>query len=95
MGKRNDRKICVNTWVMSCRAFSRRVEHQCLRYLFEDLDAETIVFDYEPTPRNGPLQEFFAALLKGPPAEKICLSREMFFESAPPLFHRITKAVHA
>ena len=77
-----------------CRAFSRRVEHQCLRYLFEDLGADTIVFDYQPTSRNGPLQEFFAALLEGPPAEEVCLSRELFSKNAPPLFHRITKAVH-
>jgi len=94
MGKSNARKISVHTWVMSCRAFSRRVEHQCLRYLFEDLGADTIVFDYQPTPRNGPLQEFFATLLKGPPAEEVCLSRELFSKNAPPLFHRITEAVH-
>ena len=94
MGKNNDRKIRVHAWVMSCRAFSRRVEHQCLRYLFEDLDADTIVFDYQPTSRNGPFQEFFTALLEGPPAEEVCLSREMFSKNAPPLFHRITKVVH-
>jgi FkbH-like protein len=94
MGKSNDRKIRVHTWVMSCRAFSRRVEHQCLRYLFEDLGADTIVFDYQPTSRNGPLQEFFAALMEGPPAEQVCLSHELFSKNAPPLFHRITKAVH-
>ena len=94
MGKSNDRKIRVHTWVMSCRAFSRRVEHQCLRYLFEDLGADTIVFDYQPTSRNGPLQEFFAAQLESPPTEEVCLSHELFSKNAPPLFHRITKAVH-
>lgn len=94
MGKSTERKIHVHMWVMSCRAFSRRVEHQCLRYLFEDLGADEIVFDYQPTSRNGPLQEFFAALMEGPPAEKVGLSRELFSKNAPPLFHRITKAVH-
>lgn len=94
MGKSAGRKILMHAWVMSCRAFSRRVEHQCLRYLFEDLGADTIVFDYQPTSRNGPLQEFFAALLGGPPAEQVCLSRELFSRNAPPLFHRITKTVH-
>jgi len=95
MGESNDRKIRVHAWVMSCRAFSRRVEHQCLRYLFEDLGADTIVFDYQPTSRNGPLQEFFTALLGGPPVEQVCLSHELFLKNTPPLFHRITKAVHA
>lgn len=94
MGENNDRKIRVHSWVMSCRAFSRRVEHQCLRYLFEDLGANTIDFDYEATSRNGPLQEFFASLLGCPPAEPVCLSHELFSKSAPPLFHNITKAVH-
>jgi FkbH-like protein len=94
MGKSNERKIHVQTWVMSCRAFSRRVEYQCLRYLFDDLDADTIVFDYQRTSRNGPLGEFFATLLKEPPAGEICISRELFFKGSPPLFHGITKAVH-
>src|SRR6185436_13410311 len=78
MGTSFDREIRVHSWVMSCRAFSRRVEHQCLRYLFEDIGADMIVFDYKPTLRNGPVQEFFAALLQGPPAENVCLSRELF-----------------
>ena len=51
---------------MSCRAFSRRIEHQCLNYLFEKLDVDEIVFEYEATPRNGPIQDFFAELLAGP-----------------------------
>ena len=65
MGKAAGRKVYVSTWVMSCRAFSRRIEHQCLKYLFEKLDADEIVFDYEVTPRNGPIQDFFAELRKG------------------------------
>jgi FkbH-like protein len=95
MGKIDGRRIHVNTWVMSCRAFSRRIEHQCLRYLFEDLGADTIVFDYQPTSRNGPLWEFFAALLgQPPPTDGVCLSRELFCRNAPKLPHRITKAIH-
>ena len=93
-GRQDGKRLVVNTWVMSCRAFSRRVEHQCLQYLFEDLGADAIVFDYRPTPRNGPLQEFFAKLLEGPPAEGVCLSRELFAKNSPPLFHRVTKGIH-
>jgi FkbH-like protein len=94
MGSSKDRQIRVHTWVMSCRAFSRRVEHQCLRYLFEDLGADTIIFDFQQTPRNGPIQQFFAALLESQPAKGLCLSRELFSKNVPPLFHHI-KAVHA
>jgi hypothetical protein len=62
--------------------------------LFEDIAADAIVFDYQPTSRNGPLQEFFASLLGDPPAGEVCLSRELFSKNAPPLFHHIRKAVH-
>jgi hypothetical protein len=74
---------------MSCRAFSRRIEHHCLKYLFEKFPADEIVFDYEATVRNGPLQEFFAQLLGVPPEIGLRLSRSRFFERTPRLFHRV------
>jgi FkbH-like protein len=87
-------KVAVNGWVMSCRAFSRRIEHQCLKYLFETLSADEIVFDYEPTPRNIPFQEFLADLLGKPAESKVILSRGQFAARVPPLFHRVEGAVH-
>src|SRR5262249_59422181 len=30
----------VDTWVMSCRAFARRIEHHCLEILFEHFGLE-------------------------------------------------------
>jgi len=94
LGRRQGRALQVNTFVLSCRAFSRRIEHQCLNYLFEELEAEEIVFDYCATPRNGPLRDFFEALLGAPPAANARLSREFFSRSAPPLFHQVRKAVN-
>jgi FkbH-like protein len=94
MGTRLGSKVTVNGWVMSCRAFSRRIEHQCLNYLFETLDADEIVFDYRVTPRNGPLQEFLAGLLGKPAESGVILSREQFAAKVPPLFHRVEGAVH-
>jgi FkbH-like protein len=84
----------VSGWVMSCRAFSRRIEHQCLRYLFATLGADEIVFNYQPTPRNGPLQDFLAELLGVPPREGARLSREQFAARAPQLFHHVEGVVH-
>ena len=92
VGRRDRRKLCVNTWVMSCRAFSRRIEHHCLKFLFERFSADEIFFDYQPTARNGPLQDFFEQLLGTRPQSDVRLSRERFFEKAPPLFHRIEEA---
>lgn len=94
MGRRYGRQLRVNAWAISCRAFSRRIEHHCLKYLFEGLGADQIVFDYQPTPRNSVLREFFVSLLNGPPGKEMCLSRELFAENAPPLFHRVTQAVN-
>jgi FkbH-like protein len=89
MGRADGRKLVIDTWVMSCRAFSRRIEHHCLKYLFEKFPADEIVFDYEATVRNGPLQEFFAQLLGVPPEIGLRLSRSRFFERTPRLFHRV------
>jgi FkbH-like protein len=94
MGKMDGRKVYVNSWVMSCRAFSRRIEHQCLKYLFEKLDADEIVFDYEVTPRNGPLQDFFRDLLEGPPAPALSLRKACLNGKAQALFHRIVEVAN-
>jgi len=84
----------VDVWVMSCRAFSRRIEHRCLEQLFQQLEVEQIAFDYQPTPRNGPLRDFFSSLFGGPPQPESRLSREDFATHCPPLFHRFTSSSH-
>jgi FkbH-like protein len=89
MGRADGRKLVVDTWVMSCRAFSRRIEHHCLKYLFEKFSVDEILFDYQATVRNGPLQEFFAQFLAAPPAIGLRLSRSCFFERTPPIFHQV------
>jgi FkbH-like protein len=93
MGTTFGSKLSVNGWVMSCRAFSRRIEHSCLKYLFETFNADEIVFDYETTARNGPLQEFLAGLIGKPLESRVILSREQFSSKVPLLFHRVDGAV--
>lgn len=92
MGKIVGRKIRVSSWVMSCRAFSRRIEHQCLNYLFEKLDVDEISFDFEATSRNGPIQTFFAELLEDATGPTPSLRRACFKAKAPVLSHRIMEA---
>jgi FkbH-like protein len=89
LGTVEGKKLRVGSWVMSCRAFSRRIEHQSLKQLFEKFDAEEICFDYVATPRNGPLQEFFAGLLGVAPGTSLRCSRADFGEKSPSLFHRV------
>ncbi len=62
LGRRLGSEVSVFTWVMSCRAFSRRIEYATLRYLFEHLNVDRISFEFEATERNTPLREFFAEL---------------------------------
>jgi FkbH-like protein len=62
VGQRQGHCLGVLHWVMSCRAFSRRIEHHTLDGLFGSLPVEAMEFAFEPTPRNQPLQEFFQSL---------------------------------
>ena len=94
LGRIQGKSLRIDSWVMSCRAFSRRIEHQSLKQLFEKFDAEEIGFDYQPTPRNGPLQEFFTELLGSPLTADMRLSRAAFSEKSPSLFHRVEEAVN-
>ncbi len=55
-GLRTEREIHVDSWVLSCRAFSRAIEHHVLSKLCEDVDR--VLFDFAPTERNGVLRAF-------------------------------------
>ena len=94
MGRIHGGKAEITGWVMSCRAFSRRIEHQCLKFVFENLGAEEIAFDYEGTQRNGPLTDFLADVLKRIPEPGATLTREGFLSNVPELFHRIEVSVN-
>lgn len=87
LGDRNGATIRVSHWVMSCRAFSRRIEHQTLDSLFRQTGLEEIEFAFEATERNQPLQEFFAALGILPGDARI--SRAGFEQRRGPLPHAV------
>jgi len=89
LGKMEGRRLHIHSWVMSCRAFSRRIEHHSLKHLFSKFDADEIVFDFQTTPRNGPTQDFFVELTGSAPQRSVKISRMAFFEKLPPLFHRV------
>jgi FkbH-like protein len=94
MGTSRGKAVRVNGWVMSCRAFSRRIEHQCLKHLFETFGASELRFDYQATPRNGPLQEFFSEVLQKTPGAEVLFSKEQFDSRVPRLFHNVERVVH-
>ncbi len=88
-GRAGGPEVVIDTWVMSCRAFSRRIEHRCLAAVFEGFGAGAVVLDYQATPRNGPLLEFLSAFMN--PGHDRRLAGEDFERQCPPLFHRVKK----
>jgi FkbH-like protein len=65
-GRKRNNDLFVDVWVMSCRAFNRNIEHQCLAELFRVHEASEIRFDYRSTTRNGPLQDYLRGTLNRP-----------------------------
>ena len=63
---------------MSCRAFSRRVEHQCIRQLFSRFDFESLTIDFCQTERNGPVAEFLNSIGAKPENAGTVVYREEF-----------------
>jgi FkbH-like protein len=72
---RQNRKLNVDMWVMSCRAFSRRIEHRCIEELFTKFDVDEIELDYLQTNRNSPLTEFLTEILGAAPSRHCTISR--------------------
>ena len=82
-------RLELETWVMSCRAFARRIEHQTLRMLFESTGVNEIAFDFISTAKNGPLREFFASLPGAEPRSGFTLTRSQFEAKCPALYHQV------
>jgi len=90
LGELNGDNFRCKVWVMSCRAFSRRIEYACLKTCFERYQIRGIEFEFMPTSKNGPLQEFFASLLESGLDVPLILTRERFEQVCPPLYHKVT-----
>jgi FkbH-like protein len=95
LGRMQGKAATINYWVMSCRAFSRRIEHQCVSWLFETFDMQEIAFAYQPTDRNKPIQDFLAGITATPLTTDVRVSRADFAEKCPPLFHQAKATVNA
>jgi FkbH-like protein len=87
VGEADSGALALSSWVMSCRAFGRRIEHQFVSQLFETFDVDRIRFDYAATSRNGPVRDFLAQF--DLPDQDFCLTREKFFSACPALFHSV------
>jgi FkbH-like protein len=91
LAHRDDGGLRLKVWVMSCRAFGRRIEYVCLRECFERHGGH-VSLDFVPTPRNGPFQEFLRGVLGQSAEGPVILTREQFDKACPPLHHAVTAA---
>lgn len=66
-GSRAGGALHVEHWVLSCRAFSRRIEDHTLEHLLQQRSSVSLA--YRRTERNGPFREFLARL--GVQAEQV------------------------
>jgi FkbH-like protein len=80
-GREKEGGFEVEVWVMSCRAFSRRIEHQCVKLLLDRW--ESVRFRCERRERNGPMLDFLAQMM--PDGQVIW--RAEFNRRCPTLFH--------
>lgn len=77
-GRQDGEQLRIDAWVMSCRAFSRRIEHTCLQELFSRFGADSVKLDFVKTERNGPLREFLEELLGAAPESGCVITRQLF-----------------
>jgi FkbH-like protein len=94
LGRMEGTTAAIEYWVMSCRAFSRRIEQHSLSWLFENFHLQEIAFDYRHTDRNKPIGDFLASITSTTLPNDVRVSRTMFFEKCPPLFHQAKAMVN-
>ena len=85
-GHAENGKLAIDHWVMSCRAFSRRIEHGCLQHVFARFRAREATFDYVKTDRNQPVLDFFRELRK---TDVSSLTRQELEENCPAVYLEI------
>jgi FkbH-like protein len=88
-GRHHDGVVELTAWVMSCRAFSRRIEDRCLEILFNKFAVDELRVQFEPTAKNGHTSEVFERYLDSKPAAAFSLSQAQFRERAPQLYQRV------
>lgn len=86
-GSMRNRRLTIHTWVMSCRAFSRHIEHRCLAELLARFHPDDVQFDYQQTERNKPLRIFLGEMLGSPPAPDCIATRSVLETHLDTVFH--------
>jgi FkbH-like protein len=88
-GRIDGKDLALDHWVMSCRAFSRRIEHGCLLRIFQKFDVDRVTFDFVKTPRNQPIQSFLNELAGDATPPTISITKKQLLDSCPPVYFKI------
>ena len=88
-GKQEADALMIEAWVMSCRAFSRRIEWQTVARLFNHFAAQDMVFEFTPTAKNKPLSDFLREVTGEEARPGIRLSRNAFTAKCAKLYHKV------
>lgn len=88
-GRALESRLYIDTWVMSCRAFSRRIEYAVLSELLRRYSPSEILLDFAMTSKNGPLRSFVKSLIGTEPTSECAFTRERFDAVCPRLYHRL------
>ena len=83
-GRRVKNELEVTSWVLSCRAFSRRIEDHMLDHVFQHHGISTVRLNFRRTERNEPLRRYLAGLgleleLEPGAGADVLLSPEQFY----------------
>ena len=88
-GMVDDGVLTLEHWVMSCRAFNRRIEHACLAWLFEKTGVREIRTTALRTERNG---VFFNVLDACGASGDCMIQRDAFLKARPELCFTVQSA---
>jgi FkbH-like protein len=88
-GRRSTSIPTIDIWVMSCRAFSRRIEYQVLRVLFDFLGVDRLQLSYAHTERNSPMQNLLRHVTGQDPADPTFVHDEECRARSPQFFGKL------
>jgi FkbH-like protein len=88
-GSHQGNELVVDSWVMSCRAFSRRIEFHTLQSLFDRFDVEWVCLDLVATDRNGAFREFVETFASKEDAAPLRIAKTAFLASCPQLYAKV------
>ncbi len=86
-GRVEETTFQVDHWVMSCRAFARRIEYHTLGELFEHFGCGAVALDYRETDRNAPFRSFLSSVGAETAPGSAVVSRTGFDAQCPSLYH--------